>query len=192
MALSDKLLKQLEFIKVTDQLKSIHRKTSPINHERKENSAEHSWQVMLTSIILAEHSNEKIDLLKVLKMLAVHDVVEIDVGDTFHFHKSLDPDLHNKELAAAKRILGILPKEQGEELLDLWNEFEAKETKESKFANSVDRLMAFIMNSNNNGGTWAEYNLELEQVLNKNSEIKNGSDNLWELAQALASNFYSK
>jgi putative hydrolases of HD superfamily len=172
---------QIAFLTESDKLKSVERKTSPIGLDRKENSAEHSWQVILSAIILAEHSKSEIDLLKVIKMLAIHDLPEIDCGDVFHYAKSTDSDLPAKELAATKRILSLLPIDQAQDLLALYQEFEAQVTPESKFAHSVDRLMAFIMNRNNQGGTWSEFNLTQSQVLDKNSHVADGAPALYDL-----------
>ena len=176
---------QLSFLTETDKLKSVERKTSPIGLSRKENSAEHSWQAILAAIILADHSAQKIDLLKVVKMLAIHDLPEIDCGDVFHYEKNIDTDLPARELAATKRILSLLPINQAQELLSIWQEFEAQETPESKFAHSVDRLMAFIMNRGNCGGTWIEYALSQDQVLDKNSHVADGSPNLYHLIERI-------
>ncbi len=185
-------LQQLAFIEELDQLKSVLRKTSPISQNRKENSAEHSWQVVLSALILAEHSNEEIDVLKVVKMLVIHDTVEIDVGDTFHYLKTEDPDLYQKELAAAKRVFGLLPKDQNEEFLDLWKEFEARQTPEAKFANAVDRLMAFILNRGNGGGTMLEYSITWDMIVAKNGHAKEGSEEIWKIIEALAKEVLEK
>ncbi|MFM9873682.1 MAG: HD domain-containing protein [Fimbriimonadaceae bacterium] len=179
------LEQQIAFLTETDKLKSVERKTSPIGLTRKENSAEHSWQVILSAIILAEHSKTEIDLLKVIKMLAIHDLPEIDCGDVFHYAKTTDPSLPAKELAATKRILSLLPIDQAQDLLALWQEFESQETPESKFAHSVDRLMAFIMNRGNQGGTWAEFNLTQSQVLEKNSHVADGAPALYDLIKQI-------
>ena len=192
-----RIKKQLEFVTETDRLKRVLRKTCPIGLERRENSAEHSWQVILTALFFHEHTNEPVDILKVIRMLAVHDVVEIDVGDTFHYDKEKHENLEAKELAAANRIFGLLPEDQYKEYLEIWTEFEARQTPEARYAAAIDRLMAFIMNSNNQGGTWLEYQLSLEQVLEKNSHIAEGSSNLWELVQIITTeandkNYFAK
>jgi putative hydrolase of HD superfamily len=175
-----KLTQQIEFIAITDRLKGVLRKTKPIGEERRENSAEHSWQVMLSAIVLAEHANEKIDLLKVLKMLAVHDIPEIIIGDTFHYAKTNTQEVKLAELEAAKELFSTLPPEQQKEFLELFKEFEEQNTPESKFASSLDRLMAFIHNPRNNGGTWAEYALTVDAVNARTSQIQNGSTAIWD------------
>lgn len=181
--LTANLEQQIKFIIEADKLKGILRKTSPIGEQRKENSAEHSWQVMLSALVLVEHANQEVNILRVLKMLMIHDLVEIDVGDTLHYNKS--SSTYENETIAARRIFGILPDKQGEEFLSLWKEFEAKETDDAKFATSVDRLMAFIMNSNNNGGSWKELELSAEQVIRKNESILEGATLIWSLAAQL-------
>lgn len=181
-----KLQSQIEFIAEIDKLKNVLRRTSPIGLDRKENSAEHCWQVIITAMTLQEYANFEVDLLRVIKMLALHDIVEIDCGDTFHYDKAASKDLYDNELACAQRIFNKLPEEQADSYLSLWKEFEAKETNDSLYANSVDRLMAFIMNYYNKGGSWKDFNLKLEQILEKNEQIKNGSQKLWEFVQEFA------
>lgn len=181
--LTANLEQQIKFIIEADKLKGILRKTSPIGEQRKENSAEHSWQVMLSALVLVEHANQEVNILRVLKMLMIHDLVEIDVGDTLHYNKS--SSTYENETIAARRIFGILPDKQGEEFFSLWKEFEATETDDAKFATSVDRLMAFIMNSNNNGGSWKELELSAEQVIRKNASILEGATLIWSLAAQL-------
>lgn len=179
------LKKQIDFIVEVDKLKNVLRRTSPIGLKRLENSAEHSWQVVLSAILFVDHANEPIDLLKVVKMLVIHDVVEVDVGDTFHYEKAENHDLYARELAAAKRIFGLLEDPQNQELLALWQEFEARQTAEAKYAAAVDRIMAFFMNANNQGGTWAKHNIPRALALEKNAHIAEGSSRLWEMAQSI-------
>ncbi len=188
----EKLQKQIDFIAEVDKLKNVLRYTSPIGMERKENSAEHSWHVVMAAMILLEYANEEVNLLKVVKMLAIHDIVEIDVGDTFHFHKSEKPDLYLQELAAAERIFGLLDSSQKEEYLALWKEFESRETIEAQYAIAIDRIIAFIINSRNKGGTWAKHNITVQLALEKNSHIEEGSRMLWEMAQILVNETYAK
>src|SRR5210317_1821334 len=123
----EEIQQQLNFILETDKLKSVERRTRPIGQSRRENSAEHSWQVALTAMLLVEHANQEVDLLRVIKMLLIHDVVEVDVGDVQHSLKDSIPDLHEKELKAAERLFGMLPQEQRDESMALWNEFEARQ-----------------------------------------------------------------
>jgi len=182
----DRLETQLQFIAELDGLKSVLRKTSPIGQTRKENSAEHSWQVILMAICLAEYAAHPIDLLKVVKMLAIHDAVEVDVGDTFHYAKDQTPDPAEREKAAAKRLFAILPEPQATEFDNLWQEFEDKKSNDAQFAACIDRLAAFITNAGNQGGTWREFNISIEQIVEKNQEILNASPKLWEWARQQA------
>jgi len=178
--------RQIAFIAEVDKLKSVLRRSSPIGCERRENSAKHSWQVALSAIILCEHANESVDLMKVVKMLCIHDVVEIDVGDTFHYDKVGSADLFQREEAAARRIFGMLDDPLRSELLSLWHEFEARETAEARYAAAVDRLMAIIMNSNNNGGNWPASDITLEKIVLNNRHMADGARGLWEVAQMMA------
>lgn len=179
------LEKQIEFIKEIDKLKYIQRKTKLLNSDRNENDAEHSWHLAVMAVILSQHSNTNIDLLKVIKMVLIHDIVEIDAGDTFIYDTQKNHTNTEEELLAAKRIFGILPTEQAEELIAIWEEFEAGKTDEAKFAKSMDRLEPLLQNTSNNGGTWREYNVDFETVYEKKKVIKNGSEVIWEYAENL-------
>ena len=179
------LLKQIEFIKEIDKLKYIFRKTKLINSDRPENDAEHSWHLAMMAIILAEHSNEPIDVAKVMKMVLIHDIVEIDSGDVFAYDTTKSHDNFDEELKAARRIFGILPEEQAEEFINLWIEFEEMKTPESKFARLLDRLEPLLQNASNNGGTWREFDVKYDQVMEKKQVIKYGSEELWKFAKQL-------
>jgi len=183
--LNEKFEQQITFILEIDKLKTVLRKTRILNEDRFENSAEHSWQLALAAIILSEYANEKIDVAHVTKMLLIHDLVEVYSGDTFHYHKEADETLAAREREAAKKIFGILPEEQGKELLDLWIEFENQRTPEAQFAASIDRLIPMLMNSHSGGKAWKEFSITSKQVLDKNQHIKNGSTILWDFAQEI-------
>ncbi|KKO93265.1 phosphohydrolase [Sphingobacterium sp. Ag1] len=185
MTLSDKLLKQIEFIKEIDKIKYVQRKTKLFNSDRPENDAEHSWHLALMAIVLSEYANEPVDLLKVVKMVLIHDIVEIDAGDTFIYDTEKNHSNTKAERLAAQRIFGILPKKQGEELIAIWEEFEAGQTPEAQFARAMDRLEPLLQNSSNNGGTWNEPGVNYKQVYAKKSVIKDGSTVLWEYAEKL-------
>ena len=182
---TNNLEKQVAFIKEIDKIKFIQRKSRLFNSERRENDAEHSWHLAVMAIVLAEHSDKPIDLLKVLKMVLIHDIVEIDAGDTFIYSTTKDHDNTEEELAAAKRIFGILPAEQAEELIEIWKEFEAAETDEAKFAKSLDRFEPLLQSATNNGGTWVEHDVPYHKVYDVNKAIKNGSTTLWNYAENL-------
>ncbi|MDH7463890.1 HD domain-containing protein [Chitinophagaceae bacterium 26-R-25] len=182
---ADNLLKQISFIKEIDKLKYILRKTKLFNSDRNENDAEHSWHLAMMAIILAEHSNKPINVLKVLKMLLIHDIVEIDAGDTFLYDTTKSHTNTEQELIAAKRIFGLLPKEQADEFIEIWREFEDGITDDAKFAKSMDRLEPLLQNTSNNGGTWKEFDVPYEKVYAKKKAIKEGSTVIWEYAENL-------
>ena len=182
---NENLLKQIAFIKEIDKLKYIQRKTRLFNSDRHENDAEHSWHLAMMTIVLAGHANKAIDVLKVVKMVLIHDIVEIDAGDTFIYDIAKNHSNTEEELIAAKRIFGLLPAEQGAEFIEIWEEFEAGTTDEAKFAKSMDRLEPLLQNTSNQGGTWAEFNVGYQQVYEKKKAIKNGSAIIWNYAESL-------
>ena len=179
------LQKQIAFIKEIDKIKYIQRRSKLFNSDRRENDAEHSWHLSMMAIVLAEHSENPIDLLKVLKMVLIHDIVEIDAGDTFVYDTTKNHSNTDEELIAAKRIFGLLPKEQAEELIAIWEEFEEGETDEAKFAKSMDRFEPLLQDATNDGGTWMEYNVPYQNVYDMNKVIKNGSTTIWNYAKNL-------
>lgn len=179
------LLSQIEFIKEIDKLKYIQRRTKLFNSDRNENDAEHSWHLALMAIVLAEHANEPVDILKVVKMLLIHDLVEIDAGDTFIYDTQKDHTNTDEERLAAQRIFGMLPQNQSEELIDIWEEFEAGNTAEAKFARAMDRLEPLLQNSSNQGGTWKEFDVPYSKVYHKKKVIKEGAATIWDYAENL-------
>ncbi|WP_430403093.1 HD domain-containing protein [Fluviicola sp.] len=181
----ENLLKQIDFIKEIDKLKYIQRKTKLFNSDRNENDAEHSWHLALMAMVLMEHSNKSIDLLKVIKMVLIHDIVEIDAGDTFIYDTQKNHSNTDEERLAANRIFGLLPTAQAEELIAIWEEFEAGETDEAKFAKAMDRLEPLLQNTSNEGGTWTEFDVSYEKVHQKKSVIKEGSAQIWDFAEQL-------
>jgi len=189
---TDKLLKQISFIKEIDKLKYIQRKTKLFNSNRPENDAEHSWHLAMMTIVLAEHSDKPIDVLKVLKMVLIHDIVEIDAGDTFIYDTTKNHTNTDEELIAAERIFGLLPTEQKEEFITLWKEFEDSITDEAKFAKSMDRFEPLLQNTSNNGGTWAEFNVPYQKVYDKKIVIKDGSTEIWNYAEHLINESVNK
>lgn len=179
----NQLLKQIEFIKEIDKLKYIQRKTKLFNSDRNENDAEHSWHLAMMVLILAEHSNASIDILKVLKMVLIHDIVEIDAGDTFLYDTTKNHVNTEEELIAAHRIFGILPENQAQEFISIWQEFEEGKSNEAKFAKTMDRLEPILQNISNNGGTWAEFNVSYDTVIEKTKGIVKGSTTIWEYTE---------
>ena len=182
---TNNLEKQVAFIKEIEKIKFIQRKSRLFNSDRRENDAEHRWHLAVMAIVLAQHSDKPIDLLKVLKMVLIHDIVEIDAGDTFFYSSTENHDNREEELAAAKRIFGILPKEQADELIAIWNEFEDAETDEAKFAKSLDRFEPLLQDAVNDGGSWAEFDVPYQKVYDLNKTIKNGSTTMWKYAEDL-------
>ena len=182
---TDSLLRQINFIREIDKVKYIQRKTKLFNSNRNENDAEHSWHLAMMTIVLAEHSNVAIDVLKVLKMVLIHDIVEIDAGDTFIYDTTKSHSNTEEERIAANRIFGMLPPEQAEEFISIWEEFEGGQTNEAKFAKSMDRFEPLLQNTSNNGGTWTEFGVEYNKVYEKKKVIKDGSNSIWEYAENL-------
>lgn len=179
------LLKQVAFIKEIDKLKYIQRKTKLFNSERHENDAEHSWHLAMMAIVLAQHADQPIDVLKVVKMVLMHDLVEIDAGDTFIYDTVKNHTNTEAEREAAQRIFGLLPQAQAQEFIAVWEEFEAGLTNEAKFARAMDRFEPLLQNTSNNGGTWAEFDVKYQQVYDKKKAIKNGSATIWTYAENL-------
>lgn len=182
---TQRLLQQIEFIKEIDKIKYIQRRTKLINSDRHENDAEHSWHLAMMTIVLAEHSNTPIDVLKVLKMVLIHDIVEIDTGDVFLHDTTKNHTNTDEETIAAKRIFGMLPNNQAEEFIGIWEEFEAGQTNEAKFAKAMDRFEPLLQNASNKGGTWAEYNVDYERVFETAHKIKKGSEMIWNYTENL-------
>ncbi len=181
----ERLTKQIEFIKEIDKVKYIQRKTKLFNSNRTENDAEHSWHLAMMVLVLSEYANESIDLLKVVKMVLIHDIVEIDAGDVFLYDTQKNHDNTAEELKAAKRIFGILPSDQTKPLINLWEEFEAGETVEAKFARAIDRFEPILQNTTNNGGTWKEYQIEFDRAYQKSKVIDKGAKIIWDYTENL-------
>lgn len=179
------LSRQLDFIHEIDKLKYIQRKTRLFNSERNENDAEHSWHLAMMALVLAEHANEKVDIQKVIKMLLIHDIVEIDSGDIFLYDTTANHTNTEEERKAAERIFGLLPTQQKEEFISVWEEFEEGQTAEARFAKSLDRLEPVLQNVSNEGGTWMEFDVKYDTVIKKTSAMQHGSQTLWEHTQML-------
>jgi putative hydrolase of HD superfamily len=182
--LAQRIQKQMNFIIEIDKVKSIIRKSRIFHNKRYENDAEHGWHVSLMALVLAEYSNDKIDLSKVIKMALIHDLVEIDAGDTLLYASNRNDAVIN-ERKCAERIFGLLPEDQCNEFLALWEEFEAKESPEAKFAGAMDRLEPLMQNYHDNGHTWKKHNIPAEKVLKLNKQIENGSSTIWSFAKSL-------
>lgn len=172
---SERLQQQIQFVIEIDRLKQILRQTRIMGGSRQENSAEHSWQLAVMALVLAEHANEPVDPSHVVKMLLVHDLIEIDAGDTWSFDDQGYLDKAERERLAADRIFALLPPDQAELLRALWEEFEVMETPASRFANALDRLMPMLHNFHNGGGTWRRAGVTLQKVLARQNAIEKGS-----------------
>lgn len=183
--MSDRLQKQLDFLLEIDRLKEVLRQSYICHGLRKENSSEHSWHLAVMALVLAEHAPAGIDITSVVKMALVHDLVEIDAGDTFCYDDAGHLDKAGRETAAADRIFSLLPPDQGRELRSLWEQFEARETPEARFAAALDRLMPLLHNYHSRGKTWQEHGVCAARVLDRNRHIAEGSPELWEFAQSL-------
>ncbi|WP_104036925.1 HD domain-containing protein [Vibrio jasicida] len=182
----ERLEKQLALLIELDQLKSVLRRTRVKSAEgRLENSGEHSWHVALMAVLMQEHANAPVDIGRVMKMLLIHDVVEIDAGDTFVYDVVASKEQEEKELKAAERLFGMLPSDQSSELLALWNEFEAAQTDDAKYAKALDRLIPMLLNYHNDGQSWIENGVTREQALTVNKRIELGSVTLWDKAKEL-------
>jgi putative hydrolase of HD superfamily len=165
----------MTFVMEIDRLKQVVRQTRIMGGSRPENSAEHSWQLAIMAMVLAEHANEPVDAAHVVKMLLIHDLIEIDAGDTWSFDDKGYLDKDERERLAADRIFALLPADQAEPLRALWDEFEAMATPESRFANALDRLMPILHNFHNGGGTWRREGVTMEKVLARQSAISKGA-----------------
>jgi putative hydrolase of HD superfamily len=182
MTSDERFAQQLRFIVEIDKLKRVLRRTLLTDKSRRENSAEHSWHIALMAPILAEYAAADVDVLRVVKMLLVHDLVEIDAGDTFAYDADGHLDKEDRERAAADRIFGLLPADQRRELRELWDEFEVSESADARFALALDRLQPLLQNVHADGGTWRSHGVTQEQVLERMLPIKRTSDLLWAYA----------
>jgi putative hydrolases of HD superfamily len=182
---AERIARQVAFIAECDKLKEIFRQTVNTQSRRPENDAEHSWALCLSVIVLAEHANARIDVLRVLKMVIVHDLVEIDAGDTFGYDTKGQQDQHARECIAADRIFGLLPADQTKEFRALWDEFEEQKTPEAKFALACDRFQPVLLNCLAQGGGWKKHGVTQDRVVARNSKIGEGSADLWRHVDAM-------
>lgn len=181
----DRLEQQMNFILEVDKLKNITRQTYISSGERKENDTEHSWHLALMCTLLAEHANEKIDVLKTMTMVLIHDIIEIDAGDTYAYDAAGNTTKREREVRAADRIFQILPSDQASYLRDLWEEFEEGVTPEAKFALALDKVQPVMLNAASGGKSWKEHQVELSQILKRNEHTPEGSQALWSYAEGL-------
>ena len=175
----ERLKKQLDFILQADAEKEIERRTLISSGKRFENDSEHAWHMALMAILLSEYANEEIDVLKTVTMILIHDIVEIDAGDTYCYDYELGKSQREREVKAANRIYALLPDDQGKKLRALWDEFEANETPEAHFAHAMDCLQPTMLNNATNGEMWKKNGIKLSQVLKRNEYTEKGSKPVW-------------
>lgn len=184
--MQDRFLQQIAFILELDKLKNICRQTLVLHEDRAENDAEHSFHLAIMACILAEHARENIDVLHVMKMVLIHDVVEIDAGDTYCYDTAGNLDKAEREQKAADRIFALLPEDQCKAYRALWDEFEARETPEAKFANALDRIHPMLLNYTKGGISWKKHHIHAQQVENRNLGVTDdGSERIGRFAQEL-------
>lgn len=181
----EKLQKQIKFAIVIDEMKNIFRRNLIIDGSRRENDAEHSWNLAMLAMLFEEYSTEKVDLEKVLKIALVHDLIEVYAGDTFAYDVKGNEDKLQREIESANKLFGILDPEQGAEIRALWDEFEAKETPESKYANAIDRIQPLINNYMTNGHTWKEGDVHAPQIYKRMDIIRTTTPALWPIVEGI-------
>lgn len=180
---AETLKQQIEFINELDKLKSVYRQTMvKSENSRQENSAEHSWHIAMMATLLSEYVSEPVNIHRVVTMLLIHDIVEIDAGDTFVFDAEQVADQEEKEIQAANRLFGLLPESQRDHLIGLWQEFEALESHDARFAKAMDCMLPLLQNMDNNGGSWAKHVVSRAQVLKRNQYLENLAPELWNYA----------
>ena len=183
---AQRLAQQIAFIVEADKLKEIFRQTLNSQSRRAENDAEHSWHLCLCVMVLSEHARHaSLDVLRVLKMVIIHDLVEIDAGDTFAYDTARMAGQHEREAIAAARLFGLLPEDQAKEFRSLWDEFEARATPESRFAAAVDRFQPMLLNCLTEGAAWNRHGVTQDRVLARNRHIAEGSEELWKYAEKM-------
>lgn len=176
---SERLVRQIAFVVEADKLKTVLRRTPLTDNSRQENSAEHSWHLGVAAMALLEYAPHGTNLLRVLELVNVHDLVEIDAGDTFAYDAAAGVDKADRERRAADRVFGLLPPEQGRRIRELWEEFEAVETPEARFANALDRLQALLQNMRAGGGSWTQYGVTRAQVMTRMAPVRDVLPEVW-------------
>ena len=176
----ERLQKQMEFILEVDKVKQIVRQTYLTDGSRKENDAEHSWHLAIAAFLLKEYVAEDVDVMKVMLMVLIHDLVEIDAGDTYAYDAEGAKTKRAREVAAADRIFGMLPEDQGGYFRELWDEFEAYESDDAKFAHLLDNFQPLLLNHESNGKSWTEHHVKKSQIYKRNEKIEETSPEVWE------------
>jgi len=189
---ASKLESTLSLVKELDKLKQVVRRNYLLDASRSENTAEHSWHAALSALLLQEFANEPVDINKVVRMLLIHDVVEIEAGDTYLYDTAVEVGQAERELAAAHNIFSMLPGEEGDQYLQLWLEFENRESPESKFAKAIDRFMPMLANYESGGKSWLENKVSRARILEINQIVADGSEALWQLVLTLSADAFEK
>ncbi len=190
--MDNRIDKQLTFSLEIDKVKNVFRQTHLSGNGRRENDAEHSWHMAIMAYVLREYANEKVDIAKVMLMCLIHDIVEIEAGDTYAYDAEGLKTQKEREDAAKEKIFSMLPEEQASEFIQLFDEFEAYETAESKFAHAMDNIQPLLLNNSNNGGDWKEHNVTVEQIYKRQSKTKLGSEALFEITDRIIQENISK
>ncbi len=176
----DRLEQQMQFALEVDKEKQIGRQTYRSDNQTKENDAEHAWHTALMTILLSEYSSAPFDVMKTVTMLLIHDIVEIDAGDTYAYDDAAIATQTEREMRAAKRIFGMLPEDQAKKMMDLWLEFEAQESTEARFAKVMDNIQPIMLNAATDGRAWAEHEVKLSKILRRNKNVPDDSPALWD------------
>ncbi len=180
---NERIRKQFEFLQEIDKEKTIFRQTYIADASRKENDAEHSWHLAMMVLIMSEYANEEIDVLHTMSMVLIHDLIEIDAGDTYAYDSAGNTTKRERELKAADRLFNMLPADQAEKIRALWDEFEEGVTPEARFANSLDKIQPLMLNNASGGKSWEEHAVHLSQVLGRNERTPDGSRGMWDYAR---------
>lgn len=183
--MEDRLRKQMNFILEVDKLKKIGRQTYLSDASRKENDAEHSWHLALMTLLLSEHANTEIDVQKVITMVLIHDIVEIDAGDTYAYDEAAKLSQRAREEKAADRIFNLLPQDQAQKFRAIWEEFEERKTPEALFARTLDNAQPMMLNDATDGRAWREHHVKKSQVMGRNKDTHKGSEKIWEYLESM-------
>lgn len=181
----ERFRKQLAFILEIDKEKNILRQTHLTGHGRREDDADHAWHLAVMTWILREYSNQEIDIVRTILMVLIHDIVEIDAGDTYAYDEEAKKTEADREMKAAERIFGLLPEDQGRKLREIWEEFDAYETPEARFAHVMDNFQPMLLNNSNGGGDWREHGVNQSQVRQRNAKTETGSEEIWSYMQEI-------